>query len=103
MLDFLNFVRQKYSEYIGSRVRQGTVVDELAVKPSALLMTDFYNTLVEKQTQDNIDNWPSMTEEQLNYFSNKFFYPRVTGWPALIAAVAASAALADAAAAATAC
>ena len=64
MLDFLNFLRQKYSEYIESRVRQGTVIDELAVKPTSLLMTDFYNTLVDKQTQDNIDNWSQMTEAQ---------------------------------------
>lgn len=79
MLDFLNFLRQKYSEYIESRVRQGTVIDELAVKPTSLLMTDFYNTLVDKQTQDNIDNWSQMTEAQLDNFSNKFFYPRITG------------------------
>jgi hypothetical protein len=79
MLDFLNFLRQKYSELIGSRVRQGTIMDELAVKPTSLLMADFYNTLVDKQTQDNIDNWNVMTEEQLDYFGNKFFYPRVSG------------------------
>lgn len=79
MLDFLNFLRQKYSELTGARVRQGTVVDELAIKPTSLLMADFYNTLVEKQTQDNIDTAINGTEDQLNYFGNRFFYPRVVG------------------------
>ena len=79
MLDFLSFLRKKYSEYINYPVRQGMIVDELAVKPTALLMTDFYNTLVDKQKKDNIDNWNAMTEDELDAFGNKFFFPRIAG------------------------
>lgn len=79
MFDFLKFIRTKYAEYNNNPVRQGTMVDELAVKPTGLFLQDFYNTLVQKQKQDNIDNWAIMTEDELDYLGNKFFFPRIQG------------------------
>jgi hypothetical protein len=79
MLDFLQFLRKKYSEYNNNPIRQGTIVDELAVKPTGLALQDFYNTLVENQFRGDIRNWPQMTEEQLDFFGSKFFFPRITG------------------------
>lgn len=79
MFDFLKFIRTKYAEYNNNPVRQGTMVDELAVKPTGLFLKDYYNVLVEKQVQDNIDNWAVMTEDQLDYLGNKFFFPRIAG------------------------
>lgn len=79
MFDFLNFLRKKYAEKNDNPIRQGTSVDELAVKPTSMVLTDFYNTLVEKQQQDNIDNYANLTEEQMDYFGNKFFFPRQVG------------------------
>ena len=79
MLDFLNFLRQKMSEYIGFSVKAGTNTDELHLKPMTLLMTDFYNLLVRKQTMDDIANWQQMSNADMDFFGAKFFYPRVSG------------------------
>ena len=79
MINFINFIRTKFSEYTGAPIRQGTVVDELSVKPTGLIMSDVYNVYVENYARNNIANWENMTEDQMNFFANKFFYPRVEG------------------------
>ena len=79
MLDFLNFLRQKMSEYLGFAVKTGSNIDELHLKPNSLLLTDFYNLLVRKQTMDDIANWQKMSDDDMNFFGAKFFYPRVNG------------------------
>jgi len=79
MLDFWSFMRKLWSEHSTSRGQKGTVIDDLAVKPTGLVMMDFYNTLAEQQRVNNITNWPTMTDGQLDFFGNKFFVPRILG------------------------
>lgn len=79
MFDFYSFIRKKWSEYSRASGRKGTVLDDLAVKPSGLLMSDFYNSLVDQRTINNIAEYQSMTDDELDFFGNKFFNPRVEG------------------------
>lgn len=79
MFNFQAFIRRKWSEYSQATGQKGTVVDELAVKPTGLVMSDFYNTLVNQRRVNNIENWESMTDEELDFFGNKFFFPRIDG------------------------
>ncbi len=79
MFNFQAFIRRKWAEYSASSGQKGTVVDELAVKPTGLVMGDFYNSLVEQRKVNNIANWESMTDEELDFFGNKFFFPRIDG------------------------
>lgn len=79
MINFINFIRTKFSEYTGFPIRQGTIMDETAIKPTGLVMSDIYNVYVENYARNNIANWENMTEDQMDYFANKFFYPRVEG------------------------
>jgi hypothetical protein len=79
MFDFYAFIRKKWAEYSKSSGRKGTVLDDLAVKPSALLMRDFYNSLVEQRKINNIDEYKNMSEEELDFFGNKFFNERIAG------------------------
>lgn len=79
MLDFLNFMRARMSEYFGYKVVQGSSTDELQVKPGMLMAKDFYNLLVNKQTMDDISNWQSMSESDMDKFAAKFFMKRVKG------------------------
>lgn len=79
MFNFQAFIRRKWAEYSESSGQRGTVVDELAVKPAGLIMSDFYNMMVEQRKVNNIANWESMTDEELDFFGNKFFFPRIDG------------------------
>ena len=79
MFNFYAFLRKRWSEYSASSGQKGTVVDELAVKPTGLVLSNFYNSLVSQQAVNNIKNWDTMTEDQLDFFGNKFFYPRIDG------------------------
>lgn len=79
MLDFVNFIRSKMSEYFEFKVVRGSNADELNVKPAALVLADFYNLLVKKQTMDNINNWRLMTDAELDIFGGKFFMKRIVG------------------------
>jgi len=79
MLDFWAFMRKLWSEHSASRGQKGTIIDELAVKPTGLVMGDFYNALAEQQRVNDIINWATMTDAQMNFFGNKFFIPRIDG------------------------
>lgn len=79
MFNFVQFLRHKWQEYSDSSGAKGTVTDELAVKPAGLVLADFYNALAEQQAINDITNWQNMTDEQLDFFGNKFFIPRVQG------------------------
>ena len=79
MFNFYEFIRRKWSEYSASSGQKGTVIDELAVKPTGLIMADFYNALVEQKSVNNIDNWENMTRDQMSFFGNKFFQPIING------------------------
>lgn len=79
MFNFYEYIRRKWSEYSESSGQKGTVIDELAVKPSGLIMADFYNLLVDQRTTNDISNWKNMTREQLAFFGNKFFQPIIDG------------------------
>lgn len=79
MYNFYAFLRKKFSEYSESSGQQGTAVDDLAVKPTGLIMADFNNSLVEERKSNNIEEWESMTEDQLDRFGGKYFAPRAVG------------------------
>lgn len=79
MFDFISFVRRKWAEYSESSGQKGTAIDELAVKPTGLVLSDFYNLMVQQRRINNIQQWEQMTDEELNFFGNKFFIPRITG------------------------
>lgn len=79
MFNFQAFVRRKWSEYSVSSGQKGTVIDELAVKPTGLVMADFNNALVQQRQVNNISEWKNMTDTQLNFFGSKFFFPRIDG------------------------
>lgn len=79
MFNFYEFLRKKWSEYSAASGQKGTVIDELAVKPTGLVMADFYNLLVDQRTVNDIENWEDMTREQLAFFGNKFFQPIIDG------------------------
>jgi hypothetical protein len=79
MFQFVQFLRKKWTEYSPSSGAKGTVTDELCTKPAGLVLADFYNALVEQQAINDINNWQNMTDEQLDFFGNKFFIPRVQG------------------------
>jgi hypothetical protein len=79
MFNFQAFIRRKWSEVSASSGQKGTVVDELAVKPTGLIMSDLNNTLVQQRKVNDISNWEDMTDEELDFFGNKFFYPRIDG------------------------
>ncbi len=79
MLNFLDFIRTKWAEYSQSSGQKGTTIDELAVKPTGLIISDFYNTLVDQRKVNDISRWKEMTDEELDFFGAKFFIPRVQG------------------------
>lgn len=79
MFNFASFIRKKWSEHSTASGQKGTVVDELAVKPAGLVISDFYNTFVDQRTVNNIANWEDMSEAQMDFFGNKFFFPRIEG------------------------
>lgn len=79
MFNFTQFLRQKWAESSASSGQKGTVIDELAVKPTGLVLSDFYNSLVNERAANDITNWQSMTEQQLDFFGNKFFMKRNYG------------------------
>lgn len=79
MFNFYAFMRKKWSEYTKSRGQRGTVIDELAVKPAGLVLSDFYNVLAEQRRVNNISLWQTMTDGELNFFGNKFFLGRIDG------------------------
>ena len=79
MFNFTAFIRKKWSEYSASSGQKGTVIDELAVKPSGLLLGDFYNSLVSQRNANDISNYTNMTNDDLDFFGNKFFIPRIQG------------------------
>jgi hypothetical protein len=79
MLNFINFVRRKWSEVSESTGQKGTVIDEMAVKPTGLILGEFYNSLASERRVNNASNWESMSDSELDFFGNKFFTPRIVG------------------------
>jgi len=79
MFNFYAFIRRKFAEYSASSGQQGTVVDDLAVKPTGLVIADFNNALVNERISNDITQWAQMTEEQLDAFGGKYFMPRTVG------------------------
>ena len=79
MIDFYSFLRKKFAEYSPSSGQSGTAVDDLAVKPTGLVLGDFSNSLVSVRRSNDITQWEDMTEEELDIFGNKFFMGRVIG------------------------
>jgi len=79
MFDFWAFLRKKWSEYSKSRGQKGTMIDDLAVKPAGLILANFYNALAGQRRVNNISLWKTMTDEELNFFGNKFFTKRIMG------------------------
>lgn len=79
MFNFYAFLRRKFAEYSTSSGQQGTAVDDLAVKPTGLVMADFNNSLVAERVANDITQWESMTEDELDTFGNKYFMPRTVG------------------------
>lgn len=79
MFQFTAFIRKKWSEYSLSSGQKGTIIDELAVKPTGLVLSDFYNTLAKQRRVNDITNWKNMTEDEIDFFGNKFFMPRIVG------------------------
>ena len=79
MFNFTAFIRRKWSEYSNSSGQKGTVIDNLAIIPTGLVIQDFYNTLVDERKINDASNWKDMTEDQLDFFGNKFFTPRIYG------------------------
>ena len=79
MFNFTAFIRKKWSEYSASSGQKGTVIDELAVKPAGLVLGDFYNSLVSQRNANDISNYKNMSEDDLDFFGNKFFMPRLQG------------------------
>ena len=79
MFNFQAFIRRKWAEYSNSSGQKGTVIDELAVKPTGLVMSEFYSALVSQKKVNDISNWKDMTDEELDFFGNKFFFPRIDG------------------------
>ena len=79
MFNFTNFLRKKWTEYSVASGQKGTTTDELAVKPAGMLLADFYNALANQQAINDISNWQNMTEDQMDFFGNKFFIPRIAG------------------------
>ena len=62
MFNFQSFIRRKWAEVSASSGQKGTVIDELAVKPTGLVMSDFNNTLVQQRQVNDISKWESMTD-----------------------------------------
>lgn len=79
MFDFIQFLRRRWSELSAASGQKGTVVDELAVKPTGLVMADFYNAMVDQKRINDIANWETMTEAELDAFGSKYFMPRTAG------------------------
>jgi len=79
MYNFYNFLRKKWSEYSEASGRKGTVVDEICVKPTGLIMGDFYNSLTDQRRVNDISQWESWTEDEMDFFGGKFFLPRIDG------------------------
>ena len=79
MIDFISYIRQGWAKISPSDGQKGTVVDELAVKPTGLTMSEFYNKLVDIKETNDIANWKNMTDEELDDFASKFFIFRNTG------------------------
>lgn len=79
MFNFYRFLRKRWSEISKASGQQGTVIDDLAIKPTGLVLGSFYNTLTEQRRIADITNWQTMTEDELNTSANKFFIPRIEG------------------------
>ena len=79
MFNFYAFMRKKFAEYSPSSGQQGTAIDDLAVKPTGLIMSDFNNSLVNERITNDITKWKSMTTAQLDTFGGKYFMPRAVG------------------------
>jgi len=79
MFNFYAFLRRKWSEYSEASGQKGTVVDELAVKPTGLIMADFYNLQVLIQRRNDFSQSDTWTEDEADAFAAKFFQPRAEG------------------------
>ena len=79
MFNFIAFIRTKWAEYSEFSGQQGTPIDELAVKPTGLVMSDFQNVLVSQRRVNNLAQWETMSDDELTRFGNKFFMPREDG------------------------
>ena len=79
MFDFIAFIRQKYAEYSASGGQKGTMVDNLATIPTGLVMSDFYNTLVDANRVNDITQWQTWSESEMDSFANKYFLSRING------------------------
>jgi len=76
-----DYMRKQYEEYSGNKLdgNQGTPVDDLIIKPSGLVMQEFYDFLVKEKRINSPDLWKTWTEQEMDYFASKYFMYRVKG------------------------
>lgn len=79
MNDFYNYIRTKFQENSEFSGRPGDPIDDLAVKPTALTLVDFYNLLVQTKRSSDITRYKEMSDEELDLFGSRTQEPRVTG------------------------
>jgi hypothetical protein len=79
MFNFYSFLRKKWSEISNASGQKGTIIDDLAIRPTGLILSEFHNKLVDQVAMNDISNWNRMSESQLDFFGNKFFNPRIRG------------------------
>jgi len=79
MFNMIQYIRDRWSQVSPATGQRGTFVDELATKPTGIIISDFYNALNDARMTNNINNWQNMTEEQLGDFAARFFIKRAEG------------------------
>lgn len=79
MVNFIQYIRDRWALISKTNGQKGTVVDELAVKPTGVVISEFYNKLIDIKNINDITKWEDMTDEELDAFGSKFFIPRING------------------------
>ncbi len=79
MLDFISYIRKRWQENSSSNGQKGTTIDELAVKPTGIVLSGFYNKLVDAKRINDITKYDTMSDGELDAFGGKFFMPRQKG------------------------
>jgi len=79
MFNFWAFLRKKWSEYSDVRGQKGTLIDDLAIKPTGLVMSDFYNLLVNQRNVNDVTKLGARPDDDIDFFGGKFFIPRILG------------------------
>lgn len=77
--DHLQFLTRKFKEKSDIDARKGSMVMDLAVRPTAIISKDTSDEIDDINRINNIDNYNSMTEEEFDLLMGKFFEDRVVG------------------------